>query len=115
MAITNTEIIIRESQRLLEDGKLKPTGRVFKFETSDGSTIMVKEAEPIHTFQVWKQMGFKVKKGEHAITRLSIWKHSQVKAKDGEEEDESKSYCFMKESCFFSASQVEPMEEAKPA
>lgn len=115
MAITNAEIILRESQRLLQDGKLKPTGRVFKAELSDGSTITVNEAEPIHTFQVWKQMGFKVRKGEHAVTRLSIWKHGQSKPKDGDGEEEDRGYCFMKEACFFSASQVEPISEARPA
>ena len=115
MAITNAEIILLESQRLLQDGKLKPTGRVFKAELSDGTMITVAETEPIHTFQVWKQMGFKVRKGEHAVTRLAIWKHTQAKPKDGEDEEDSRSYCFMKEACFFSASQVDPIAEAKPA
>ena len=115
MAITNAEIIMRESQRLLEEGKLKPTGRVFKMETADGETITVREAEAIHTFQTWKEYGFRVKKGEHAITRLTIWKHGKAKPKDGEGEEEGRSYCFMKEACFFSASQVEPISEAKPA
>lgn len=44
MAITNAQIIAYEAQRLMEAGKIKPTGRILTFETSDGETIKIPEA-----------------------------------------------------------------------
>lgn len=35
------------------------------------------EFEPLHTFQKWKEMGFKVKKGEHATVCTKLWKPKQ--------------------------------------
>ncbi len=111
MAITNAQIIAYEAQRLLEAGKIKPTGRILTFETSDGETIKIPEAEPIHTFAMWKSLGYKVKKGEHAVTRLDIWKHTGRRNDDETDPDEAErgGYCFRKTACFFSASQVEPI------
>ena len=117
MAITNAQIIATETQRLLEAGKLQPTGRILTFETSDGRTIKIPEAEPIHTFAMWKQLGYRVKRGEHAVTRLAIWKYGNRRTDDetDPEEAEQRGYCFMKTACFFSASQVEPMQVTTPA
>lgn len=118
MAITNAQIIAYASQELLAEGKIKPTGRVFKLETENG-VIELPEAEPIHTFAKWKSLGYKVKKGEHAITRLNIWKYGTRHSDDDEESDEDAGgYCFRKNACFFAESQVEPIPdttESKPA
>lgn len=110
MAITNAMIIATEAKRLLDAGKIRPTGRILTFETSDG-IVKVPEAEPIHTFAMWKSLGYKVRNGEHAITRLSIWKYTQNRRSEEETdpEDNPGGHCFLKESCFFSASQVEPI------
>ena len=45
--------------------------------------------EKSHTFARWKQMGYKVRKGEHATFRATIWKAKErmVETEDGEETD----------------------------
>lgn len=106
MAITNAMIIFNAQQQLFQEGKLKPTGRMLKFETADGAQE-VPEVEDIHTFQRWKELGFQVRKGEHAIASFSIWKYTS-KAKDKtEEEAQEEGFCFMKKAFWFSASQVD--------
>ena len=111
MAITNAMIIATEARRLMSEGKLQPTGRILTFETRDGDVIKLPEAEPLHTFAMWKSLGYRVKKGEHAITKLTIWKYANRRADtDGEDTtDENGGHCFRKLAYFFSASQVEPM------
>ena len=85
MAITNAQIIFEASQELLKQGKIKPTGRTFKAETENGE-IEFQEAEPIHTFNFWKEHGFIVRKGEHAVAAFNIWKYtSKAKGKTEEE------------------------------
>ena len=87
MAITNGEIILRESLELLKQGVLKPTGRVFIQELPDGSKIELPEPEPIHTYNGWKELGYQVKKGEHAKAQFPIWKYKGQKNEEtGEEE-----------------------------
>jgi len=111
--VTNAQIIFNEAQRLAEAGAIKYTGREFVMETTDGEQITVKETEDIHTFNGWKERGYMVQKGQKAIARFPIWKHSPGKVKelpDGSGEYMEKAKMFMKQACFFSASQVEPME-----
>jgi len=64
--------------------------------------------EESHTFACWKKMGYKVRKGEHAAFRATIWKAKErkVETEDGEGVDLS---MFMKTACFFTRSQVEQM------
>lgn len=114
MAITNAMIIATAAQQLLEEGKLQPTGRILTFETSDGNVIKIPEAEPIHTFAMWKSLGYKVKKGEHAVAKLTIWKYSRNRNEEetNEEEQVASGHCFRKLAFFFSASQVEPIKAA---
>ena len=107
MAITNAQIIFAQSQELLKEGKIKPTGRTLEFELEDGTVLQYPEAEPIHTFQMWKSLGFSVKKGEKAVAKFTIWKYTVKKKTESEEEAQQKGHCFMKDSCFFSLSQVE--------
>lgn len=113
--MTNAQIIFNEAQRLAEAGKIAYTGREFVMQMDDGTEITVPETEDIHTFAGWKERGFKVKKGEHAVAKFVIWKHSAPKIKElpddgGEYVDKGK--MFMKLSAFFSASQVEPLAKA---
>lgn len=60
--------------------------------------------EEVHTFQRWKSKGFSVKKGEKAVFKTSIWKAVPDKDHEGEVK------MFMKNSAFFTASQVKPKE-----
>lgn len=101
--MTNADIIFTNSQRLAKEGVIKYTGREFKALDSEGKEIVIKETDPIHTFAAWKQMGFRVKKGEHAIAKFPIWKHTERESEDGEKDEKM----FMKMAHFFKESQVE--------
>lgn len=105
MAITNAQIIMNESIRLMEEGVLKPTGRVFVQELPDGSKVELPEPEPIHTYNGWKDIGYQVKKGEHAKAQFPIWKYAGKK--DEETGEEENGHCFMKKAFWFTADQVE--------
>lgn len=114
--MTNEQIIFAESQKLAEQGIISYTGREFIMKMDDGQDITIRETEDIHTFAAWKQRGFKVRKGEHAVAKFVIWKHSAPKLESLPMEDGSsvdyvdKGKMFMKQAAFFSASQVEPIE-----
>lgn len=85
MAMTNNQIIMQEKMLL-------------------GIT------EEIHTFQIWKSMGYSVKKGEKACAKFPIWKYGGKKSKGENGEDVVENpHCFLKESAFFKKSQVEPL------
>jgi len=105
----NVDIIWSERMNLLREGKIPSTGRKIEVPLENGGVHVVEEPIAIHTFQAWKVKGFKVKRGEKAIAKFPIWKYGEVKseAEDGEEKTSGK--MFMKNSCFFSAEQVEPM------
>lgn len=111
--MTNVQIIMNESQHLMEEGIIKPTGRTITVEmvNEDGEIEQVKipEPEPIHTYQKWKELGYQVQKGEKAIAQFSIWKHTTKKSEVEGEEDEQK--MFMKKASWFKFSQVAPIEE----
>lgn len=101
-------------------GRMKVSGtRGKKYDTyslkaTDGHTEQVEVPEPIHTYQVWKALGYQVRKGEKAIAKFMIWKYTEKKAKEGnteaEEGDTVKNNMFMKMSAFFKASQCDRME-----
>ena len=99
--MTNEMIIFGESQKLAKDGIIAYTGKEIVMVDSDGKEFVVKETEPIHTYNAWKELGFQVKKGEKAIASFTIWKY-----KKNEEEDEA-GKMFMKKASFFKTSQVE--------
>lgn len=100
----NKDIIFNEEQRLAEEGKIKYTGKEFKFVDDAGNEIVLKETEQIHTFTAWKELGYIVKKGQKAIAKFMIWKYVSKKSEETEEEN---SKMFMKMAAFFSSSQVE--------
>jgi len=82
--MTNAEIIATEMFCLIKEGKI----------TVD---------EELHTFKKWQSLGYSIKKGEKAIAKFPIWKHTVKATEEGDEE----AHMFMKMSCFFSTSQVE--------
>ena len=111
MAITNAQIIFFASCDLMKEGKIKGTGRYVEIETDDGP-VKMEEPEPIHTFQAWKKLGYSVKKGEKAITRLNIWKFVEKKGKSDDDENAEEvnaGHCIRKEACFFASHQVQPI------
>lgn len=117
--MTNATIILNESIRLMEDGKLNGSGQFAEIETENGKqTIELPEA--IHTFNGWKARGYSVKKGEKSSIKFPIWKHTtkmlntntgnaaidtmnaNINAQGGEQR------MFMKTAAFFTFAQVEP-------
>lgn len=114
--MTNADIIFAESQRLAKAGAIKYTGREFKAVDAAGKEIIVKETEPIHTYQIWKSLGYQVQKGEKAVAKITIWKHTGPKVEtlpmaDGSENHYvDKGKMFMKTAAFFSQSQVAAVE-----
>lgn len=108
--MTNAMIILMESVKLMEQGLIGTTGRTFTVQAEDGTEKVLQEPEAIHTFAHWKDLGFCVKKGEHAVAKFAIWKGAErtVKDENGNDTDEKTTRMFMKTACFFSAAQVEP-------
>ena len=105
--MTNEEIILVESQKLAETGAIGYTGNEIKVKTSDGGEIVLRETEPIHTYQGWRNIGYQVQKGEKAIAKFSVWKC--VSKKDDKTGEET-STMFLKNAAFFKHSQVRPVE-----
>lgn len=122
--MTNGEIIISEAIELMNKGIIGTTGRKLTMVTKDDDGNEVKEIidepEAIHTFAEWKALGFMVKKGEKAIAKFAIWNYASKPSKkavaeaekNGEEVSFTAHY-YMKDACFFSASQVKPLDEKK--
>ena len=102
--MTNEMILFLKGQELAEQGIIKYTGREYKGTDPAGNPVVIKETEPIHTYNIWKSLGYQVQKGEKAVAKITIWKHT-AKEKDGEKEEKM----FMKTSSFFSQSQVQPV------
>lgn len=110
--MTNAAIIFNESVRLMNEGILSGTGRFVEVENEDGTKERLELPEEIHTFNAWRQRGFCVKKGEHAVASFSIWKYIKGKSADeqpDEEQSEQSGYCRLKLSHFFTAAQVQPL------
>lgn len=105
--MTNAQIILEQSILLLKEGKIKSTGRTFVVELEDGSKAEYQEPEAIHTYQGWKERGYQVQKGEHAVAQFPVWKYATKKAEDDDQPD---SRMFLKTASFFSQSQVKAIE-----
>lgn len=108
--MTNAMIILGESVRLMEEGILEGTGQFVEIKNEDGSVTKLELPEEIHTFAAWKSMGYKVKKGEHAIASFPIWKYTNKTVENENGEEEKKGNMFLKVSAFFRRSQVEKRE-----
>ena len=115
--MTNEKIIFIAAQQLAKEGKIAYTGRVYKAKDEAGNEIEVKETEAIHTYNGWQERGYQVQKGEKAIAKFTIWKHSGAKEEslpmaDGSEVNYiDKGRMFMKTAAFFKESQVAPIDE----
>lgn len=111
--MTNAEILFLAGQELAEQGIIRYTGRTYKAVLPNGEETTIKETEPLHTFAHWKSLGYSVKKGEKAVAKIRIWKHSAPKTEtipqtDGKEAQYvDKGQMFMKTAAFFTAAQVE--------
>ena len=70
--------------------------------------------EDVHTFAMWKSLGYQVKRGEKALFQTMLWKMKKGKKQDDNNEEqqddkEVKKYnnFFMAKSSLFGRSQVE--------
>lgn len=70
--------------------------------------------EEVHTFAMWKSLGYQVKRGEKALFQTMLWKMKKGKKQDDNNEEqqddkEVKKYnnFFMAKSSLFGKSQVE--------
>ena len=111
--MTNAMIILIESVRLMEDGIIEGTGEMIEVEDSNGNKKYLEVAEPIHTYQAWQELGYQVRKGEKAIAKFPIWKYSESKRKDDNEQEKARAKMFMKVSAFFKLSQVDRKEQSE--
>ena len=94
-----------ESVKLMEEGVISGSG--IKGKTPDGKIVELPEV--IHTYAVWKSLGYQVKKGSKAVAQFPIWKYMSKKKKEAEptEEQVEKGYCRMVKASFFTREQVE--------
>ena len=108
--MTNAQIILMESVKLMRNGIIKGSG--VKGITPDGRQVEL--PEEIHTYQRWKSLGYQVQKGQKSVAQFPIWKYTKKKSKEmTEEEAQQSGYCFMKMSSFFTAEQVEKIQDTK--
>lgn len=109
--MTNEEIVLRESLELMKQGILKCAGQVATVD-ENGNEGKMDYPEAIHTYQEWKELGYQVKKGEHAIAKFAVWKPTkQKKAKDEEDEGvKAKPKFFMANASWFTMEQVEKID-----
>ena len=108
--MTNAQIIMNQSIELMENGIIKGTGRMFEMVITDAEgneeKKLVEEPETIHTYQVWKELGYQVKKGEKAKASFTIWKYVKGKKKE-ESDEEPEAKMFMTKASFFTIDQTE--------
>ncbi len=91
--MTNEEIIFRGIQAHLG------------LTDEDALKLLAEGKYPVyHTFQKWQELGYRVKKGEHADLKLAIWK--QGKARENENGEAVQGRMFLKTASFFGAGQV---------
>ena len=91
MAVTNEELIAALEMQCIEEG-------------------LMQADESLHTFQVWKSMGYSVRKGEKALISGTIWKYRERKNKQEDENGETTDgggYCFLKTAYLFATHQVD--------
>lgn len=67
--MTNAMIILMESVKLMEEGKLKGTGKFVEVETQDGKK-QLEIPEAIHTYAKWKELGYQVRRGENPRSKF---------------------------------------------
>ena len=105
--MTNAQIIFNNSVKLMEEGILKGSGIMATVTDAEGNTKQIELPETIHTFAAWKSLGYIVKKGQKAKAAFTIWKYTESKSKNDEEEEEASGKMFMKTAHFFTKDQVE--------
>ena len=105
--MNNATIILLESVKLMEEGKLKGSGNFITIETQNGQKE-IEVPEAIHTYTKWKELGYQVKRGAKSEIKIPVWKYRGKTETDEESGKEiEKGKCFMKIAAFFTLAQVE--------
>lgn len=84
-------------------------------ENADDIITAMLAADTFHTFAEWKNLGYSVKKGQHASLVCNLWRHTDKPSKSardaaaaaGEEAPEKSPHFYMAKSHLFSRLQVE--------
>lgn len=108
--MTNAMIIMMESVKLMEEGKLHGTGEFFEVETEKGIK-KYEVPEVIHTYAKWKELGYQVRRGEKSEIKIAVWKYRgrvQTDEESGEQIETGR--CFMKTAAFFTMAQVDKIK-----
>ena len=114
MATKNSQIIFEKEIQLSLLGLIPTTERKISVNLN-GETMEINEPSHIYTASQWRNKGYIVRKGEHAVAALYIWHNVNIRPDDDAETDENgtvkASRMEKKKSWFFSADQVEPLPE----
>ena len=111
--MTNEQIIFNARYNLLQAGALQATGRTLETKDENGIITQIPEPEEIHTYTGWLAHGYRVRKGEHAISAFNIWKYKKKNNKKDDNEETAEaddSIMFLTKAFFFSPEQVERIE-----
>ena len=111
--MTNAMIILMESVKLMEEGKLNGTGKFIEVEDGNGGKKQLEIPEAIHTYAKWKELGYQVRRGEKSEIKIQVWKYrgkTQTDEESGETIETGK--CFMKVAAFFTMAQVDAITTA---
>ena len=100
--MTNAQIIEEMRFELLDAGLIRSTGKQLEA-VINGEKMTIDEPEQIHTYAMWQQLGYQVQKGQKAVAKFRIWKHT---SKRYVETDEVETNMLLTMAAFFSASQV---------
>ena len=110
--MTNAMIVLMESVKLMEQGKLKGTGQFIDLETENGIKRL-EMPEAIHTYKIWQDLGYQVRKGETSEIKIRIWKYDNRRrrrnSEESEEETQNSERCFKTLASFFTRAQVDPI------
>ena len=114
MATKNSQIIFEKEIELAQQGKIPTMERKISV-NFNGETLNINEPTHIYTAAQWRNRGYMIRKGEHAVAALYIWHNVNIRPDDNAEVDENgvvrASRMEKKKSWFFSIDQVEPLPE----
>ena len=110
--MTNAMIILLESSKLMEQGKLKGSGQFVEIETENGNKKL-EMPEEIHTYAKWRELGYQVRRGEKSEIKIRVWKYrGRVQTDEESGEEVQTGSCFMKLASFFTMAQVDAIAKA---
>ena len=68
-----------------------------------------------HTFEAWKARGYIVRRGEHAVLTVKLWKHSKKTSKSdqasGADTEEITEGFYLAKAFLFSSAQVDTLKK----